>query len=113
MLFLKQESLVLGGLASVFDGGSHSLILTPHLLKPLPGKDRVARELNILQAGSFNGGFVGVSDNGPARAFLKWWQERVFRHSQLDVAAGMHYEQLGLIWRHPFLREFIYCAIPG
>ena len=91
--FLKQESLVLGGMASVFDGGSHSLILTPHLLKPLPGEDRIARELNILQAGSFNAGFVGVSDSGPARAFLKWWQERVFRHCRLDVAEGMHFEQ--------------------
>lgn len=91
--FIKQESLVLGDLIPVFEGGRHSLILTPHLLEPLPGDDRFARELNILQAGSFNAGFVGVSESLPAREFLKWWQARTLRHCRLDVAAGMHYEQ--------------------
>jgi hypothetical protein len=93
-LFIKQESLVTGPLSPAIELLSgHAILLTPHLLDPLVGPDRVARELNILQSGVYNVGLMGVSESPTARRFLRWWQDRVFTHCRHAIAEGMHYEQ--------------------
>lgn len=92
--FLKQESLVVGELTPVLDLlGQRSIVLTPHLLEPLCGKEGAGRELNILQSGVYNVGFLGVSATPTARAFLAWWGERLFEHCRHDVPRGIHFEQ--------------------
>ncbi|MBC7933633.1 MAG: hypothetical protein H7Z38_23990 [Rubrivivax sp.] len=92
--FLKQESLVLDNLEPVFELlNQYSIALTPHLLAPLPGQSGIERELNILQSGVFNVGFLGVSDKPEARAFLKWWEDRLYKHCRHNVPHGMHFEQ--------------------
>ena len=94
VVFLKQESLVLDSFASLYARlASESLVLTPHLLAPLEGADRITRELNILQSGTFNIGLVGVAGTPSAHRFLAWWQDRVFTHCRHAVGEGMHYEQ--------------------
>lgn len=94
VVFVKQESLVLGDLSSIVsslpEGG---VALTPHLLSPLQSDDAEERELNILLSGVFNAGFVGAAAGEPSRQFLSWWQDRVYRHCRLAVADGIHYEQ--------------------
>ncbi len=93
-LFLKQESLVVGDLSPAIERlERHSIVLTPHLLEPLSGADGAVRELEILLAGTFNVGLLGVSESAEARRFLTWWQDRVFRRCRHVVGEGMHYEQ--------------------
>ena len=70
-----------------------AIILTPHLLQPASGNMAIARELEMLQAGMFNGGVIGVSDEPQGRAFLTWWQQRVAYHALDSVAEGMYYDQ--------------------
>lgn len=94
LIFVKQESLVLGDLSPVFDLLERtSIVLTPHLVDPLCGPDRVERELNILQSGSYNVGMLGVAATPVAAEFLAWWQDRVFAHCRHATPDGMHYEQ--------------------
>ena len=94
LLFIKQESLVLGDLSPVFDVLDQiSIVLTPHLAAPLAGADRIERELNILQSGTFNVGMLGVAATPVTARFLAWWQDRVYAHCRHAVASGMHYEQ--------------------
>jgi hypothetical protein len=94
LIFFKQESLVLGDHLAVLDLlGQHPIVLTPHLLAPLDGPDRISRELNVLQSGIFNVGLLGVAAGDTARRFLRWWQERTYAHCRHAVADGMHYEQ--------------------
>lgn len=94
VVFIKQESLVLGDLrdtvATLPPGG---IALTPHLLAPVDSDDAVERELTILLSGVFNGGFVGIAAGDVSRRFLDWWQERVYSHCLYEVGDGMHYEQ--------------------
>lgn len=94
VVFIKQESLVLGDLhdtvATLPLGG---IALTPHLLAPVQSDDTEERELTILLSGVFNGGFVGIAAGSISRQFLDWWQERVYSHCLYEVAEGMHYEQ--------------------
>jgi hypothetical protein len=94
VLFVKQESLVLGELESALSSlPAGAVALTPHLLEPLEGAEAEERELNILLSGVFNAGFVGVRAGAPAERFLAWWSDRVYRHCRHAVAEGMHYEQ--------------------
>jgi len=94
VVFLKQESLVVGDLAPVAAPlASSSVVLTPHLLTPLDGPDAVDRELLVSCAGIFNGGVLGVAAREPGPAFLDWWAERIGGRCVHDLAAGIHYEQ--------------------
>lgn len=94
VIFIKQESLVLGRLDSLLQALEQaSLVLTPHLLEPLRGENHLHRELAILQAGTYNGGILGLRDCRSAHDFLAWWRQRVELSCRHDVAAGLHYEQ--------------------
>jgi hypothetical protein len=93
-VFLKQESLVLGNMQEIFARfESSSILLTPHLLEPLAGPGAPERELNILLAGAYNGGFLGVAATETGRRFLDFWKDRLARHCRHEVGAGMHFEQ--------------------
>ena len=93
-IFLDADILVLDSLQPLFDDtGAHAIALTPHLLAPLSGVDRRARDLNILQSGVYNGGFIGISQHESARRFLYWWADRLHTHCRHDVTQGMHYDQ--------------------
>lgn len=94
VLFLKQESLVVGDLGPLFARLERaSIVLTPHLLAPLPDASGLTRELEVLLAGAFNGGCLGVADREPARRFLAWWRDRVALDCRHAVGEGVHFEQ--------------------
>lgn len=94
VVFLKQESLVVGDLSATFERlARRPILMTPHLTAPLVGPDAVERELSVLLAGAYNVGFLGVSEESESRRFLEWWADRVATHGHHDVAAGFHYEQ--------------------
>ena len=93
-VFLDADILILGALDRLFQATTtHSVALTPHLADHLSCSDRVARELNILQSGVYNGGFVGVSSTTAGQQFLAWWKARLRKHCRHNLAEGMHYDQ--------------------
>jgi hypothetical protein len=93
-IFLDADILVLDSLQPLFDEtAAHAIALTPHLLDPLPGIGRTGRELNILVAGVYNGGFIGTSRHASACRFLDWWADRLQTHCRHDTPAGMHFDQ--------------------
>lgn len=94
VLFLDPDMLVTGKLSTLLAPLAHyPILLTPHLLRAATGSQGVQRELEILQAGIFNAGVIGVSDCAVARRFLRWWKQRLNRHTQNSVAEGMYYDQ--------------------
>ncbi len=69
---------------------THSIVLTPHQLDPEPREDKGAiidNEICSLHYGSFNLGFVGVSNTSEGRRFAKWWDSRLtdWCHDRLDI----------------------------
>jgi hypothetical protein len=112
--FFKQESLVTGDLSAALTLiGPHSIVLTPHLLDPLTGADRFARERNILQSGVYNVGFLGVAATPTSRAFLAWWQDRLVRHCLRDVPRGLHFEQRWLDLVPSYFADCTYVRDPA
>ena len=69
----------------------HGLVLTRHLLGPLPRDGRHPSEEDILLAGAFNGGFLGAGRD--ARSFLGWWAQRLAQECAIDPARGLFLDQ--------------------
>lgn len=55
----------------------HSIVLTPHTLHPYPRDELRLNETDILGAGMYNLGFLGLGSD--YRDFLDWWSERLRR----------------------------------
>jgi glycosyltransferase involved in cell wall biosynthesis/2-polyprenyl-3-methyl-5-hydroxy-6-metoxy-1,4-benzoquinol methylase len=55
----------------------HDVVLTPHFTAPLPRDGLKPSEEDILIAGSYNLGFIGLGDGETAHALLDWWSERL------------------------------------
>ena len=70
-----------------------SFVITPHIRAPIPLDGQQQTELNIMMAGTFNFGFLGVSATDEGMQFLLWWEERLSYFAYVDLANGMHYDQ--------------------
>jgi glycosyltransferase involved in cell wall biosynthesis len=68
------------------------LTLTPHLTGSIAGDDHPS-ERTILQAGSYNLGFLAVRRQPQLERFLSWWQEKLERQCIVDVAHGLFVDQ--------------------
>jgi hypothetical protein len=92
VLYLDSDLRLYAPLDDAFAAAqSHGLVLTRHLLGPLPRDGRHPSEEDILVAGSFNGGFLGVGRD--AGHFLDWWAERTAQECTIDPARGLFLDQ--------------------
>jgi len=60
----------------------HCIVITPHTTRPM-SRDKVKpSETDILGAGAYNLGFLGL--NPDSTPFLDWWSERLLREAIID-----------------------------
>jgi glycosyltransferase involved in cell wall biosynthesis len=71
----------------------HGIVLTPHFTKPLPRDGRQPSEEDILIAGSYNLGFIGLGAGKTADELLDWWSERLENECLNDPANGHFVDQ--------------------
>ncbi|MBC8167391.1 MAG: glycosyltransferase [Bryobacteraceae bacterium] len=69
------------------------IILTPHLTSPLPEDGKAPAELDILRAGAYNLGFIGIAGTANTTLFLKWWQRKLYDHCYVDLGRGLFTDQ--------------------
>jgi glycosyltransferase involved in cell wall biosynthesis len=67
------------------------IVLTPHVLTPIPDDGFEVSDLAVLRAGVFNLGFIGVGAG--TERFLEWWSGRLRRHCLSDPGNGMFVDQ--------------------
>jgi hypothetical protein len=70
-----------------------NVVLLPHLLDPIPLDGRHPDEQDILAAGAYNLGFLGVNRSTETQRLLTWWQERLEDRCRVDVAHGLFVDQ--------------------
>jgi glycosyltransferase involved in cell wall biosynthesis len=68
------------------------LTLTPHLTGPIGGDDHPS-ERSILQAGTYNLGFLAVRRHPELSRFLSWWQGNLEYQCVVDTARGLFVDQ--------------------
>ena len=72
---------------------SADIVLTPHLLKPIPLDGRRPSEQDILIAGAYNLGFIALRRGTETSEFLTWWEHRLKDLCRVDPAQGLMTDQ--------------------
>lgn len=94
ILYFDSDILLLNPLDGILrELEEAAVLLTPHLLRPIESEGKEQAELEILLAGTFNSGFVGISRRPESEAFLAWWQARLSTHCFVDRLNGMFADQ--------------------
>jgi GT2 family glycosyltransferase len=69
------------------------IVLTPHLLDPIPMDGLRPSEQDLLIAGAHNLGFIAVRNTDSTRSFLHWWESRLRDGCFIDVSQGLMMDQ--------------------
>jgi len=78
-------------LSAIADG--HEVVLTPHILTPLPADGRLPDDLAIMRAGIYNLGFAAFANTERSRAALRWWERHLRTLGLADLEAGLFTDQ--------------------
>jgi hypothetical protein len=73
--------------------GDKSVLLTPHLLKPVKFK-RDPFENIFLNFGIYNLGFIAIKADKNGAEMLDWWEERTLKMGVINVKEGLFVDQL-------------------
>ncbi len=91
--YIDPDVVIYSRLAEVDEAPTDTfLILTPHLTGFIGG-DGHPSERTILQAGTYNLGFLSVSRQPPLERFLAWWQEKLEFQCVVDPVRGLFVDQ--------------------
>jgi hypothetical protein len=71
---------------------NYSIVVTPHSTSPIYDGSR-PDDLTFLRSGTFNLGFIGVSDTQEGRTFLVWWSNRLAKNAFSSFSMGMFTDQ--------------------
>lgn len=93
LLYLDPDIRVYRPLDRLYDRLSTApAVLLPHLTSPLDGPG-LPDEITILRSGTYNLGFLGVSDASDAREFLRWWRDRTYDQCVVRLEDGLFVDQ--------------------
>lgn len=92
VLYLDPDIEVFSSLAELARLASvHGIVLTPHVLEPIPRDGTTPPETLIMRAGMYNLGFLGLGED--SSKLLKWWQERLAFDCVSRPEAGLFTDQ--------------------
>jgi hypothetical protein len=94
IVYLDPDILVMQPLAELWATlRSAPIVLTPHLLSPIPRDGLRPNEQDMLISGAYNLGFLALRRSPDASALLEWWSERLRDDCRIDVANGLFTDQ--------------------
>lgn len=94
VIFCDSDILFFGPLPSSVIT-EHEIIYTPHFCSP-PPIEMKRQELEVLNAGLYNGGFFKLRKSQETAALIKWFRERCVLNCISDRCNGYYYDQLWL-----------------
>ncbi|WP_216828249.1 LamG-like jellyroll fold domain-containing protein [Alkalihalobacterium elongatum] len=74
----------------------HSIVVTPHTLEPEDKNHITAirgNEIQLLQKGTFNLGFLAISRSPNSERFISWWSDRLSQYCYDDTPNGLFTDQ--------------------
>lgn len=93
LMYFDPDIMVFDNLSLLTEAlDNHSIILTPHLLDPLDDEKKPS-EREIMQAGVYNLGFIGIAEPAKSLPFLKWWQEKLYNDCVVDIPGNLFVDQ--------------------
>ena len=93
VIYFDPDIKLYGSVAPIFDALERAdIVLTPHLTGRLDD-GRKPTELQILQSGSYNLGFIALRRSDISQRFVEWWQRKLERDCVVDIARGLFTDQ--------------------
>ena len=113
-LYLDPDMRVYAPLDDVFQAvRDHGLVLNPHFTDPMPRDGHKPNEQDILIAGSYNLGFIGIGSTTFADELLDWWGERLERDCIVDPERGFFVDQRWIDLVPGMAEDFYVLRDPG
>ena len=94
LLYLDPDILILSPLdrlRSYLDEAN--VLLTPHLLSPLPNDGRRQTDHDILKSGTYNLGFLGLRNGSESERLLEWWSDKLYHHCVVAIENNLFVDQ--------------------
>jgi glycosyltransferase involved in cell wall biosynthesis/SAM-dependent methyltransferase len=92
LVFFDPDIQVFAPLDDVADlARRHSIVLTPHDIEPMPRDGCNPTEIQMLQSGAYNLGFIALGRE--SGRFLDWWRERLRLHCVAAPEQGLFVDQ--------------------
>jgi len=101
----------LGELDHLLD--EHAMVVTPHLTGPMPRDGKRPSETDILIAGSYNLGFLGLHWNADTEHLIEWWSERLARDCIVAPERGYFVDQRWIDFAPGLVPSFHVLRDPG
>lgn len=89
-----------------------SVVATPHITQPLEDTHKPS-DLDILQAGVFNLGFIAFNRCPESDAFLRWWADRLVNYCTFDKEQGLFVDQKWCDFLPCFVDNLVTLRDPG
>ena len=83
-----------------------NIVLTPHITSPINDKFDT-REIDHLNTGLYNLGFVAISRSEVSAKMINWWKERLKKDCRIDLCNGLFVDQHWMIFVPIFFREHV------
>lgn len=71
----------------------YSFVLTPHITELINNKDIYHLLLGTINTGTFNLGFLGLSNNKEVDKFIDWWCSHMTEYGHNNIVNGQFYDQ--------------------
>lgn len=97
LAYIDPDILIMRELTDVTDWlDKHSIVVTPHITAPFTD-DYHPGEVDILQTGTYNLGFIAMRNDDETIKFLKWWQERLYDKCIVGLEKGLFVDQKWIV----------------
>jgi glycosyltransferase involved in cell wall biosynthesis len=94
VLYLDPDILILNSLDTLSNYlDEANILLTPHLLSPIPNDSRRPTEHDILKSGVYNLGFLGLRNGLESNRLLRWWSDKLYHHCIVAVEQNLFVDQ--------------------
>lgn len=94
LLYLDPDILLLNSLDQLRGYlDEANILLTPHLLSPVPSDSRSLTEHDILKSGVYNLGFLGLRNGLESKRLLRWWSDKLYHHCMVAVEQNLFVDQ--------------------
>lgn len=93
--------------------GSCQVVLTPHILTPIPQDGFYPDDNAFLKYGIYNLGFLGVRRGKESSRMLDWWKQHTFSKGYINTQQGQFTDQLPMGLVPLFFKEVKILAHPG
>ncbi|HWX74609.1 MAG TPA: hypothetical protein VNZ05_04835, partial [Solirubrobacteraceae bacterium] len=93
--------------------GEHQLVLNPHLTHAMPRDGLRPSETDILIAGAYNLGFMGIAAGAETDEMLDWWSERLETDCIVAPERGLFVDQRWMDFAPGLVHDLYVLRDPG